>query len=197
MLAVGLQFTVQNPNELYVLVSSALPTLFGVLRRFQHCTGHITTGSYPSNEKVVRGNQYIQFTRVLYCKLPTNGKQLPAFPLEAMTGIETRPQRSHIDIKFICVSCMLIGHVPQSLSSSRNCVIAPCLLCELYLQLALLLIHILLQGNPCYFTITCMFCIQFIPIYIPGSCYDKSCLKRCKKKGKSSKDNSYEWLQVK
>ena len=25
----------------------------------------------------------IQFVRVLYCKLPTNSKQLPAFPLEA------------------------------------------------------------------------------------------------------------------
>ena len=35
-----------------------------------------------------RGNQYIQFVRVLYCKLPTNGKQLPAFPLEAVPGIE-------------------------------------------------------------------------------------------------------------
>ena len=46
--------------------------LFGVLRRFQHCTGHITTGSWKG-----RGNQYIQFVRVLYCKLPTNGKQLP------------------------------------------------------------------------------------------------------------------------
>ena len=42
--------------------------LFGVLRRFQHCTGHITTGSWKG-----RGNQYIQFARVLYCKLPTNG----------------------------------------------------------------------------------------------------------------------------
>ena len=29
--------------------------LFGVLRRFQHCTGHITTGSWEG-----RGNQYIQ-----------------------------------------------------------------------------------------------------------------------------------------
>ena len=57
--------------------------LFGVLRRFQHCTGHITTGSWKG-----RGNQYIQFVRVLYCKLPTNGKQLPAFPLEAVPGIE-------------------------------------------------------------------------------------------------------------
>ena len=36
-----------------------------------------------------RGNQYIQFIRVLYCKLPTNSKQLPAFPLEAMPGTET------------------------------------------------------------------------------------------------------------
>ena len=62
--------------------------LFGVLRRFQHCTGHITTGSWKG-----RGNQYIEFTRVVYCKLPTNGKQLPAFPLTAMMGIEPRPQR--------------------------------------------------------------------------------------------------------
>ena len=43
--------------------------LFGVLRRFQHCTGHITTGSWKG-----RGNQYIEFARVVYCKLPTNGK---------------------------------------------------------------------------------------------------------------------------
>ena len=62
--------------------------LFGVLRLFQHCTGHITTGTWKG-----RGNQYIQFVRVLYCKLPTNGKQLPAFPLEAVPGTEPRPQR--------------------------------------------------------------------------------------------------------
>ena len=35
-----------------------------------------------------RGNRYIEFARVVYCKLPTNGKQLPAFPLKAITGIE-------------------------------------------------------------------------------------------------------------
>ena len=46
--------------------------LFGVLRRFQHCTGHIMTGSWKG-----RGNQYIQFVRVMYCKLLSNGKQLP------------------------------------------------------------------------------------------------------------------------
>ena len=33
-----------------------------------------------------RGHQYIEFARGLYCKLPTNGKQLPAFPLEAVPG---------------------------------------------------------------------------------------------------------------
>ena len=62
--------------------------LFRASRRFQHCTGHITTGSWKG-----RGNQYIQFVWVLYCKLPTNSKQLPAFPLEAVPGIEPRPQR--------------------------------------------------------------------------------------------------------
>ena len=35
----------------------------------------------------------MQFIKVLYCKLLTNGKQLPAFPLQAVTGIEPRPQR--------------------------------------------------------------------------------------------------------
>ena len=71
--------------------------LFGVLRRFQHCTGHITTGSWKG-----RGNQYIWFARVLYCKLPTNGKQLPAFPLTAMTGIEPRPQRWEARVLPLC-----------------------------------------------------------------------------------------------
>ena len=62
--------------------------LFVFLRSFQHCTGHITTGSWKD-----RGNQYIQFVRVLYCKLPINGKQLPAFPLESMPEVEPRAQR--------------------------------------------------------------------------------------------------------
>ena len=71
--------------------------LFGVLRRFQYCTGHITTGSWKG-----RGNQYIQFVRVLYCKLPNNGKQLPAFPLEAVVGIEPRPQRWEARVLPLC-----------------------------------------------------------------------------------------------
>ena len=78
-------------------VSSMFICLFGVLRRFQHCTGHITTGSWKG-----RGNQYIEFARVVYCKLPTNGKQLPAFPLTAMTGIEPRPQRWEARVLPLC-----------------------------------------------------------------------------------------------
>ena len=71
--------------------------LFGVLHRFQHCTGHITMGSWKG-----RGNKYIQFARVLYCKLLTNGKQLPAFPLEAVAGIEPRAQRWEARVLPLC-----------------------------------------------------------------------------------------------
>ena len=62
--------------------------LFGVLRCFQHCTGHIMTGSWKD-----RGNQYIQLVKVLYCKLSTNGKQLPAFLFKVGSGTKPRPQR--------------------------------------------------------------------------------------------------------
>ena len=68
-------------RKLY-LTRIGLICLFGVLHRFQHCTGHITTGSWKG-----RGNQYIEFVRVLYCKLSTNGKQLPAFPRETVRGL--------------------------------------------------------------------------------------------------------------
>ena len=71
--------------------------LFGILCRFQHCTGHITTCSWKG-----RGNQYIQFVRVLYCKLPTNGKQLPAFPLKAMPGTEPQLQRWKARVLPLC-----------------------------------------------------------------------------------------------
>ena len=40
-----------------------------------------------------RGNQYIQLGKVLYCKLLTNGKQRPAFPLEAGPGTEPLSKR--------------------------------------------------------------------------------------------------------
>ena len=71
--------------------------LVGVLKHFQHCTGHITAGSWKG-----RGNQSIQFARVLYCKLPTNSKQLPAFPLEAVPGIKPRPQRWEARVLPLC-----------------------------------------------------------------------------------------------
>ena len=80
-----------------VLQCTSFIYLFGVLRRFQHCTGHIMTGSQKG-----RGNQYIQFIRVLYCKLPTNGKQLPAFPHEAVLGTEPRPQRWDARVLPLC-----------------------------------------------------------------------------------------------
>ena len=80
--------------------------LFGVLRRFQHCTGHITTGSWKG-----RGNQYIEFARVVYCKLPTNGKQLPAFPLKAVTGIE--PPTSEVG-KFVVKLKLKIEKLPTN-----------------------------------------------------------------------------------
>ena len=56
--------------------------LFGVLPHFQHGTGHITIGSWKG-----RGNQYIQLVKVLYCKLLTNSKQVPAFPREVASDI--------------------------------------------------------------------------------------------------------------
>ena len=52
------------------------------------------TGSWKG-----RGNQYV---RVLYCKLPTNGKQLPAFPLEAVPGIKPQPQRWEARVLPLC-----------------------------------------------------------------------------------------------
>ena len=58
---------------------------------------HIPTGSWKG-----RGNQYIEFARVVYCKLPTNGKQLPAFPHKALTGIEPRPQRWEARVLPLC-----------------------------------------------------------------------------------------------
>ena len=85
-----------EPNSPLVCLG-ILIYLFGVLCGFQHCTGHITMGSWKG-----RGNQYIQFVRVLYCKLPTNGKQLPAFPLEAIPGIEPWPQRLEARVLPLC-----------------------------------------------------------------------------------------------
>ena len=88
-MSVKINNTVFKTHTSFMLVPSYLFIyLFGRLRRFQHCTGDILTGSWKG-----RGNQYIQLVRVLYCKLPTNGKQLPAFLIEVGPGTEPRPQR--------------------------------------------------------------------------------------------------------
>ena len=62
-------------------------SLFEVLHRFQHCTGHITMGSLMG-----RGNQYIQLVKVIYCKQLTISKQLPTFP-HMVQGLNHQPQR--------------------------------------------------------------------------------------------------------
>ena len=49
-----------------------------------------------------RGNQYIQLVKVLYCKLPTNDKQLPAFPLEVEPSTELRPQKWEVRVLPLC-----------------------------------------------------------------------------------------------
>ena len=87
--------------------------LFGGLRGFQHCTGYITMGSWKG-----RGKQYVQWVKVLYCKLLTNSKQLPAFPLEAVPGTEPRPQRCEARVLPLC-HCGPI-HVPDSINVSTS-----------------------------------------------------------------------------
>ena len=104
--------------------------LFGVLHHFQHCTGHITTGSWKG-----RGNQYLEFIRDLYCNLTTNGKQLPAFPLEAVPGTELRPQRWEARVIPLChrgpemdgwhlaINCMLFHSAGEAVSKAQGCIL--------------------------------------------------------------------------
>ena len=61
--------------------------LFGFLHSFQHCAGHIMTGSFVGRE-----NQYMQLVKFLYCKLMIIGKQLPTFS-HKVWGLNPRPQR--------------------------------------------------------------------------------------------------------
>ena len=99
---------------------------FGVLHRFQHCTGHIAMGSWKG-----RGNQYIQFVMVLYCKLLTNGKQLPAFPLEAMLRTEPRPQRWEARVLPLCHRGPSVCCIRQFRPSMKILVVKTCLLFKL------------------------------------------------------------------
>ena len=81
-----------------------------------------------------RGNQYIQFIRVLYCKLPSNGKQLPAFQLEAVLGIEPRPQRWEARVLPLC-QCdpnALLKHISSEIKFLKT------ILTDILVQLALI-----------------------------------------------------------
>ena len=91
-----LQLILTNDRKIGVKICVSLNYLF-IWGHFQHCIGHITTGSWKG-----RGNQYIRFVMVLYCKLPTNGKQIPAFPLEAGPGTKPRPQRWEARVLPLC-----------------------------------------------------------------------------------------------
>ena len=71
--------------------------LLGFLRHFQHCAGHITTDSW-------------NLVKVLNCKLQTSGKQLPAFPLEAVLGTEPQPQRWEVRVLPLCHRGPPMGH---------------------------------------------------------------------------------------
>ena len=77
-----------------------------VLRPFQHCTGHITMSSWEG-----RGNQYIQ--------LPTNGKQLPAFPLETVLGTEPRPQKWEARVLPLCHRAPYTGQIRLALYNKQ------------------------------------------------------------------------------
>ena len=64
-----------------------------------------------------RGNQYIQLVKVLYCKLLTNGKQLPAFPLEVGPG--TEPPISEVggkSVNTLSINQLLNHSITQSIN---------------------------------------------------------------------------------
>ena len=93
----GCQFLQSMINKIWYALRALKFYLFGVLHRFQHCTGHITMDSF-----VGKGNQYIQLVKVLYCKLPTNGKQLPVFLLEVKPGTKPQSQRWEVRVLPLC-----------------------------------------------------------------------------------------------
>ena len=53
---------------------------------------------------MIIANQYIWLVKVLYSKLPTNGKQLPAFPLEFEPGFKLGSQRWEATVLPLCQS---------------------------------------------------------------------------------------------
>ena len=118
--------TVNVTSNIYVLYIYIY--LFGVLHRFQQLqviTRRVVgraeeTSTYSLSHASVRGqilsilcesfqvtvrlstSQHTTACQVRYCKLPTNGKQLPAFPLEVVPGTEARPQRWEVRVLPLC-----------------------------------------------------------------------------------------------
>ena len=80
-----------------------------------HCTGHVMTGSFAGRE-----NQYIQLVKILYCKLPTNRKQLPAFPLEVGPGYKLRSQRWEARVLPLCHHGPHLGIITTQLVRLRS-----------------------------------------------------------------------------
>ena len=81
------------------------------------------TGSWKG-----RGNQYIQLIKVLYCKLPTNDKQLPAFPLEVGPG--TKPQSQRWEVRLLPLwhrdpSQAALKHAPTCYQSKHDTYTTP------------------------------------------------------------------------
>ena len=114
------------------------------LRYYQHFTGHITTGSWKS-----RGNQHMQFVRVLYCKLPAN--LIPAFPFQTLPGTKPRNQRWEASVlplchhgPFLCRFQHCTGHIMTGGWKVRKPVL--CMLCIVYLDSAQYL-HILQDSK--------------------------------------------------
>ena len=69
---------------------------------------------------MVRGNQYIQLVRVLYCKLLTIGKKLSTFP-----GLNCRPQRWEASVLPLYQSS---GEIGSALLASGSTQRATCIM---------------------------------------------------------------------
>ena len=67
-----------------------------------------------------RGNQYIQLVKVLYCKLPTNGKVLPAFPLEVGPGTEPQSHHSGTVVPWFWFKIVLIHSIGHITTGSKT-----------------------------------------------------------------------------
>ena len=88
-----------------------------------------------------RRNQYIQLAKVLYCKLPTNGKQLPAFSLEVGQEFELRSQRWEARVLPLCQCSPRVGLIDLQYQSSVHV----CLLLKNILKIKIVLFDTSMQ----------------------------------------------------